>query len=436
MRIAFVSCMDEEKHSRQKVWESVQAQAPDVLLLLGDHIYMDWGLDAFNEESAWRLAIARDPLGQLARFASDMHARYARQWEVGRFRTLVRDVLARGGPNALLLTWDDHDFAWNNAYGGGDGTHQRHVAPVVASISRALFNQFAAVLRDPGAPDAYPAPPVFDFNALANGPPPALPEAVSAWLPSLTTVGDTPLLLLDQRSHRTHLDEPQPTLLGTKQARLLLDTVLGGEGLLIVAGSSPMRHDKGRHEQGWRSVPDPARGGERREYTEYRAFLDAAREAGRAVLYLAGDIHRNAYGGPVERDAQVVQVLSSGAARKLGGVGLFGLVTLPDAPGVLMNGDVHIELFRQTGRALETELTRTLTVRDGRWLAAPPGACTGSAGEGADNSDEDARVDGHDSGHGSGRDSGHDTGLSAGEIADQGTHQIAGQSAAPHTARN
>lgn len=387
MRIAFASCMDEEKHQRQRVWAAVQAQAPDMLLLLGDHVYMDWGLDAFHDESTWRKCIDADPRAHLPRFAADMHARYANQWQVESFRALVRDVLARRGASALLLTWDDHDFAWNNASGGSTHGTLRHVQPTVAFISRELFKQFSSVLRTPGAPDAYPAAPAFDFAALIATPP-VLPEAVSPWLPLTTAAGAVPLLLLDQRSHRMSLDEPQPSLLGTAQATLLRDSVGNGSGLLIVAGGSPMRHDKGRHEQGWRSLPDA--NGVRREYTEYRAFIDAVQQAGRAVLYLAGDIHRNAYGGPVEAGSQIVQVLSSGAARKLGSTGLFGLVTLADEPGAALNSDVRIDLFNNAS----VEVTRTLSVRDGRWQNAPPGACTGGAGEGAGNGDEDPRVTG------------------------------------------
>ena len=354
-------------------------------MLLGDHLYMDWGLGATADESKWREAIDRDPLTYLPRFALDMHARYANQWRVARFQALIRSIVARRGPGALLLTWDDHDFAWNNSYGGGSGHGLRYVKPAVALITRALFNQFAAVLRTPGAPDDYPALPLFDYTALATGPAPRLPAVVSAWLPWSGTVAGVPVVLLDQRSHRMSLDESAPSLLGAEQAGMLLGAVRGGEGLLIVAGSSPMRHDKGRHEQGWRSPPDAH--GRRREYTEYRTLLDAAQQSGRAVLYLGGDIHRNAYGGPVEVGSQIVQVLASGAARKLLGVGLFGLVTLPDAPMPLMDGELRIDLFRNH----EIELSRTLRLRHGRWHEPPPGACTGPDGEGADDP-EDARA--------------------------------------------
>ena len=385
MRIAFTSCMDEEKHSRQRVWSVIQDQDPHVLMLLGDHIYMDWGLGATRDESKWREAIDRDPLTYLPRFAVDMHARYAKQWGVGRFRSLIRHVVSRRGPDALFITWDDHDFAWNNGYGGGPGLGLRFVKPALAWIVRRLFNQFAAVLRTPGAADDYPALPAFDYTALALGASPQLPAAVSAWLPQATAVAGIPIVLLDQRSHRTRLDEPAPTLLGAEQSALLLGAVRGGTGLLIVAGSSPMRHDHGQHEQGWRSPPDDH--GTRREYPEYRAFLDAAQQAGRAVLYLGGDIHRSAYGGPVEPGSQIVQVLASGAARKLLGVGLFGLVTLPDAPAPLLDGELRIDLFRNHA----IEVTRTLRLRGGRWHEPPPGTCTGHDGDGA-HDPEDARA--------------------------------------------
>lgn len=42
MKIAFASCFDALKDAEQDVWFRVLDQKPEVLLLLGDSIYMDY----------------------------------------------------------------------------------------------------------------------------------------------------------------------------------------------------------------------------------------------------------------------------------------------------------------------------------------------------------------------------------------------------------
>ena len=50
MKLVITSCMDAERVPDQSVWTSVAECKPDVLLLLGDQIYMDWGVLGRN----WR----------------------------------------------------------------------------------------------------------------------------------------------------------------------------------------------------------------------------------------------------------------------------------------------------------------------------------------------------------------------------------------------
>jgi phosphodiesterase/alkaline phosphatase D-like protein len=114
MKIAFASCMDAYRVPQQPVWDEINRRQPDVLLLLGDQIYMDWG---DLGESNWKKAWDKDATKTLANFAEEMHARYKRQWEVDSFRTLIADMVARKGSASVQLTWDDHDFAWNNRDG-------------------------------------------------------------------------------------------------------------------------------------------------------------------------------------------------------------------------------------------------------------------------------------------------------------------------------
>ena len=96
-KIVFTSCMDAERVPDQPVWEQIRGEEPDVLMLLGDQIYMDWG-DLGGPE--WRKLIARKPVEGLQAFATEMHHRYALQWAVPGFQALICGFAGRAGSNA------------------------------------------------------------------------------------------------------------------------------------------------------------------------------------------------------------------------------------------------------------------------------------------------------------------------------------------------
>lgn len=115
MKMVFTSCMNAEQDSLQEVWNQIAEEVPDVLMLLGDQIYMDWGdLGASKWLRKLRPELAAGQMGGLKSFAADMHQRYAAQWAVPAFRALLAAFTGRG-PDRLLVIWDDHDFAWNNS---------------------------------------------------------------------------------------------------------------------------------------------------------------------------------------------------------------------------------------------------------------------------------------------------------------------------------
>jgi len=296
MRIVFTSCMDAVRVPQQPVWRRIAQQQPDVLVLLGDHIYMDWGL-SLGSEPRWKRIFGK-PVGPEA-FAEEMHGRYQQQWQVAEFRALIADFVATRGRERLLLTWDDHDFAWNNAV-GEDAVDPHGVPARARSISRRLFMQFYTQLRDHPGEAQYPPAPA----RLTDGPDET--EGVA----QRTSLDGVDFLLLDTRFHRTGRAGASCHLLGAEgsaQRQLLRDTLAAGQGVLVLAGGSPMRSKYLFSDQGWHG-PDTS-------YPEYQELIDAARARGRPVLYLGGDIHRNAWGGRLGGDdSQVVQVLASGAA--------------------------------------------------------------------------------------------------------------------------
>lgn len=128
MKIAFTSCNRYEAFKEQKEWNRIYDADPDYLFLLGDNIYMDYGL--------W--PIAKEPIKapkkySLEKFRKVMEAKYSNQFEtVPSFQRLLVKMRAKNG---FFATWDDHDFAWNNAKGS-------LVDPQKKEISRELFHKY------------------------------------------------------------------------------------------------------------------------------------------------------------------------------------------------------------------------------------------------------------------------------------------------------
>ncbi len=155
MRIAFTSCFSAVLHKKQPVWDEIAAADPQVLVLLGDSIYLDCS-DAQLNASALQQASEWE-------FAQHAHKLYAAQLNQRQFRQLVQ----RPGL-ATHAIWDDHDFLWNDAR-GADVMRNPALAPLVYP-SRALFQAYREALAKRLAPGSFPAqPPAWSNNTPAPG---------------------------------------------------------------------------------------------------------------------------------------------------------------------------------------------------------------------------------------------------------------------------
>lgn len=337
-KIVFTSCMDAERVPDQPVWDQIRDEAPDVLMLLGDQIYMDWG-DLGGPE--WRKLITREPVEGLRAFATEMHRRYALQWAVPGFQALICGFAGRADPSRLLVTWDDHDYAWNNSL-GVDGDDDHCVPQPVKHVARRLFGQFLEQLRGADQGASYPALPA-TWNA------PLEDENASHlfWHGALHGAGGPECLLLDTRWHR-EVRAAGASILGTKQRVALRAAVSrSGAGLLVVVAGTPMNHSYQFSQQAWH---DP------HGFT-YAEYDEALASAQRPVLFLGGDVHRNVWSGRLRQTngtlSRVVQVLSSGAA--IGRIGpkrfapSYGVVTLPATWATAGEVTVQLRAKRRVG---------------------------------------------------------------------------------------
>jgi hypothetical protein len=286
MRIAFASCFDALADGRQEVWGKVRAEKPDLLVLLGDSIYMDF-FPTLGRPRKW----------SDEKFAAEMHKRYKAQWAVPPFRELLAVV-----PEVCAI-WDDHDFAWNNSRGAG--VSGKDLVPKERRlVSRGLYQQFLAALRTRPLLQTYPDMPALDV--LKAQPDMGIQES--------RDFGDVRVVMLDGRTFREKpRDDRKASLLGDAQRAWLSSQILNWPGVCVVCSGSTLYG-----------------GGE--SWSNYLDFSWLDNLVGGKFVVLSGDIHENVFRR--HKGARgIVEVTSSGAARPgLGGdEGNFGTLDINGA---------------------------------------------------------------------------------------------------------
>ncbi|MCL9777595.1 alkaline phosphatase D family protein [Vibrio methylphosphonaticus] len=279
-KVAFASCCRFEAFpdipltEKQPEWKEIQNQEPDYLFLLGDNIYMDYGI------------IGNEPVGSPKKlschaFENRMEAKYSAQFSVPHFKNLTDEMRAKGG---FFATWDDHDFAWNDAKGNDVPQDKK-------SASMKLFKKWMLHEPDDGAP-------IYRYIDLPNGNPVAR------------------FIILDVRSYSDKispqyrgpntLESPSygKSMLGEEQKQFLFDALEHDlshtficSGLTMTAGSEHFS-----------------------EYEEeFEEFCEAVEACSSNVFWVAGDIHKNRYYPPKKRKRPCHELVSSGISiNKLG----------------------------------------------------------------------------------------------------------------------
>ena len=99
MKIVAASCSNIREVDPQPVWSEIRAERPDVLLLLGDNVYL-----------------ARDDHTDPELLAAELRSLYIKQFAESGFSEFLADLRSRGGH--LVAIYDDHDFIGDNRCGG------------------------------------------------------------------------------------------------------------------------------------------------------------------------------------------------------------------------------------------------------------------------------------------------------------------------------
>lgn len=201
MKIAVASCIKIQQTNPQPVWQEIQREEPDVLLLLGDTIYLEHNHHVDAEE-----------------LRAELRSRYDEQFREPHFKALLDDVRARGA--RLLAIYDDHDFLGNNRYGG-------EAPPAMRQTAREeLVRAFG--LTPPASGDVY----------------------------QQCRVGPTDIFLLDERYYRrspVNSRDDRDAILGVKQWTWLEEAVNASQAQFIVVASSTTFHRFG--DESWEQYP-------------------------------------------------------------------------------------------------------------------------------------------------------------------------------------
>lgn len=241
MKIAFTSCCDPHNDNKQVAWLELVKYNPDVLVLLGDNMYMDYKLGG-NPIDLYEPSTFSPLL-----FSQKMYENYERQWKVENFQTAINSI------DNIYAIWDDHDFAWNNSRGEGtpctcvntSPCKCGYVPPIKRMISKTLFEQFRSALTTKPLAIQYPA------NPFQNGIPTGFTGLPYTGIEQTIHLSNTiHLHLLDGRSFRPEPDKTK-SLLGLAQ-QTALQTQLSTAGVThLIASGTTLENWKTFNDKDW-----------------------------------------------------------------------------------------------------------------------------------------------------------------------------------------
>jgi alkaline phosphatase D len=198
-RIAIASCCRIQWQRRQPAWRAIANAKPDLVLLLGDNVYMR----EYKDKSRWDHV--------------NLENSYRRQFREPGFKALLAET-------PFMATWDDHDFGPNDARGGSAPARMREA-------SRALFHKYMSRSVGMSKPEIYAA----------------------------HDVGDVRVIMLDTRfySERANPGRPAATLLGKKQENWLWRQLDHDRRYTVIGtGTTLGPNEKDEKFETWRSYRD------------------------------------------------------------------------------------------------------------------------------------------------------------------------------------
>jgi len=258
MKIIFTSCARYTKRHEQNEWHKIAAKNPDLLLLLGDNIYMDWGIRLY-------LPLVRS----VPYFQRRMQKMYSRQWANIPFKKLLDKMIQKKGLHGI---WDDHDCGWNNIKVGSLRANKSKKK--IAYSREQFFNKFPFSKKNKSIYYAH------DTENIR-------------------------FIFLDNRSFSTKHRKADAVYLGKEQFAFLAQKLNHDKPITIICGGLTLSsgHEKFLNYQ-----------------QAYDTFCQLTDQAPSKVIYLSGDIHKNTFVTSDEGIASnctppPFEIISSGIAR-------------------------------------------------------------------------------------------------------------------------
>ena len=286
MKVAFTSCMDPIDSPKQKVWKYIREHRPDLLILLGDNVYLDYGGTSDNWDNEEPQRLSDDE------FARALYTRYQAQASIDNFRDAVNEI-----PRVEII-WDDHDFIGNNSngydYRNPTTNDANNNPPRKHLISKALFYQYSEWLNTRPLPVAYPAMPSMQ----------AMLGQADQGIQRHFDIDQTRFIMTDVRFYRQGRDEeaarpdnPAGAILGEEQQQWVRAKIEEWSGVKVICAGTALNSSSG-----WVTYPDYA----------WLKSLDLAN-----CVFATGDIHKAVI--QYHDDLGVMEIVASGAARPLAG---------------------------------------------------------------------------------------------------------------------
>ncbi|HEY8878333.1 MAG TPA: hypothetical protein VIN03_12270 [Roseateles sp.] len=313
MKVAFTSCMLQQRFDSQPVWQRIQALDPDHLVLLGNAIHLDIDAD-----------VRRMSAGE---FAARAHGLYRDQLAVPEFDALLRHMAGKGGRRVFAI-WNDHDFLWHDAAGADIVKGAEHADKL--EPSRVLFQCFQQALAAPGS---FP-------GQLDEVRPPKEPET-GPLHESLPLRDDVWLHLTDSRSQRTVtwlVPQDQRALLGLQQLDALATAIATApSGSVHLVASASAGADWQHHQRDWTALGDIA--------------------SRQRLLMLSGGLLRNAFASHVSAQGWPLHEASASGAAVRDAI-LYGAEIQNFALAEIEPAEVRIRFFDRDGETAPRHIAR------------------------------------------------------------------------------
>lgn len=321
MKIAFTSCCDPWNDPIQAAWKHLAAKNPDILILLGDNMYMDYGLgtNPLNNGKPKKLPINE--------FSSHMHANYKLQWSVKNFNDAIKRI-----PQTYAI-WDDHDFAWNNGRGIGKDTQKKYVPANYRIISRALFEQFRQQLDEKPTLNSYPTNSYPTGNGATD---------LGGIFDSISISNNIHLHLLDGRSFRPAFNLEE-SLLGTNQ-RAVLESKFSAypNDTHILASGTTLMND-------WNY------------YNDFEWLQQQSEN--RKIIVLSGDIHEP----KIKTHFKVFEFTASAMAQPASITGIIGKESNVFGILEINQNDIRVDIFQLNHKTSELITRKSASIDINNW---------------------------------------------------------------------